>query len=245
MSKLSVIIPAYNEELFIADAIKSVSFADEIIVIDSYSTDATAQYAKAAGCRVLQRRFDNFSDQKNYAIKEASGDWILFIDADERITQKLRIEIQETLANPRHNSYRLRFPHFFMNRFLYHKVDRVVRLVKNNGVYFTGDVHEKLQVKGTTGELKNSVIHYTYKGLFQTLAKKDSYAWFQAGMGIKQGKKVTYFHIVFKPLYRFFHTYIIKRTFMDGVPGLATASVDAYGVMSRYVKMMLLQKGLK
>ncbi len=245
MAKLSIIIPAYNEELYIADAIKSISFADEIIIIDSFSTDSTVQQALAAGCRVLQRKFDNFSDQKNFAIKEATGDWILFIDADERVTRKLEAEILHTLANPKYNSYRLRFPHFFMNRFLYHKVDRVIRLVKNDGVYFTGDVHEKLQVKGSSGELKNFMIHYTYKGLFQTLAKKDSYAWFQAGMAVKKGKKVTYFHIVFKPLYRFIHTYFIKRTFMDGVPGLATASVDAYGVMSRYVKMMLLQKGLK
>jgi len=89
------------------------------------------------------------------------------------------------------------------------------------------------------------MIHYTYKGLFQYINKKDSYAWFQAKMAIDKKKKPTFFLLVFKPFYRFFHTYIIKRGFLDGVPGLAVAVIDAYGVLSRYVKMMLLEKGLK
>lgn len=245
MNKLSVIIPAFNEEAYIEDAIRSVAFADEIIVIDSYSTDATAAKAIALGCRILQRKFDNFSDQKNFAIREASGSWLLFLDADERVTVKLENEILGTLANPQHSGYKIRFPHFIMNRFLYHKVDRVVRLVKNDNVHFTGKVHEKLNVPGSIGQLENFMIHYTYKGFAHMLSKKDSYAWFQAGMAMEKRKKVTYFHLVFKPLYRFFHAYIIKRGFMDGIPGMAVASVNAYGVMSRYVKMMLLQKGLK
>lgn len=89
------------------------------------------------------------------------------------------------------------------------------------------------------------MIHYTYKGLFQHLKKKDSYAWFQAKMAKEKNKKATYFHLVFKPAYRFFHTYIIRRGFLDGIPGLAVASIDSYGVFSRYVKMILLEKGIK
>ncbi len=245
MAKLSVIIPTFNEEIYIEDAVRSVAFADEIIVVDSYSSDSTKQRALAMGCKVLERKFDNFSAQKNFALTEATGDWILFIDADERVTQKLKHEILEVLDNPKCNGYTIPFPHFYMNRFLYHKVDRVVRLVKNEDIIFTGDVHEKLNFNGKAGALKNFMIHYTYKGLFHLLGKKDSYAWFQAGMSIKKGKKVTYAHIIFKPFYRFFHTYIIKKGFLDGVPGLALASMNAYGVLSRYVKMMLIQKGLK
>jgi glycosyltransferase involved in cell wall biosynthesis len=245
MNKLSVIIPTYNEESYIEDAVRSVSFADEIIVVDSYSTDSTKQKALAMGCTVLERTFDNFSSQKNFALTTATGNWILFIDADERVTQKLKHEIQQVLINPKCNGYTIPFPHFYMNRFLYHKVDRVTRLVKNENISFSGDVHEKLHFKGSTGALKNFMIHYTYKGLFHLLGKKDSYAWFQAGMSIKKGKRVTYAHLIFKPMYRFFHTYFIKKGFLDGVPGLALASMNAYGVMSRYVKMMLLQRGLK
>lgn len=245
MTKLSVIIPTYNEETYIEDAIKSVAFADEIIVVDSYSSDTTRQKAHNMGCTVLERAFDNFSGQKNFALTHATGDWILFIDADERVTQKLKQEILDVLRSPQYNGYTLSFPHFYMNRFLYHKVDRVVRLVKNQNIKFTGDVHEKLTFDGKAGALKNFMIHYTYKGLFHLLGKKDSYAWFQAGMSVKKGKKVTYIHLFVKPLYRFFHAYFIKKGFLDGVPGLALASMNAYGVLSRYVKILLIQRGLK
>lgn len=245
MSTLSVIIPTFNEIDYIEDAVKSVNFADEIIVIDSFSTDGTKEKAVALGCKVLERKFDNFSSQKNHAIASATGDWVLFLDADERVSQKLKFEILSVIKNNSHSGYKIRFPHFYMNRFLYHKVDKVVRLVKNNSISFTGDVHEKLHVNGSIGTLKNFMIHYTYKGLFHLLQKKDSYAWFQANTSIKKGKKVTYFHLFFKPLYRFFSSYILKRGFMDGVPGLALASVNAYGVFSRYAKMILIQKNLK
>ena len=245
MNKLSVIIPAFNEESYIEDAIRSVNFADEIIVIDSFSTDTTKENALALGCRVIERKFDNFSDQKNFAIPHASGNWILFMDADERVTEKLQYEILSAISSGKHAGYKVKFVHFYMNRFLYHKIDSVLRLVKNDNISFSGSVHEKLQVNGSIGELKNYMLHFTYKGLFALLQKKDSYAWFQAETSFKKGKKVTYFHLVFKPFYRFFHTYIIKLGFLDGVPGLALAAINAYGVMSRYAKMMLLQRGLK
>jgi len=245
MNTLSVIIPTYNEVSYIEDAIKSVDFADEIIVIDSFSNDGTKGKVAALGCKLIERKFDNFSNQKNHAIASATGDWVLFLDADERVTQKLKFEILDVIANGKHSGYKITFPHFYMNRFLYHKVDRVVRLVKNTGIHFSGDVHEKLHVDGSIGTLKNFMIHYTYKGLPHLLQKKDSYAWFQANTSHKKGKKATYFHLIFKPFYRFFSSYILKRGFMDGVPGLALASVNAYGVFSRYAKMLLIEKDLK
>jgi hypothetical protein len=102
-----------------------------------------------------------------------------------------------------------------------------------------------LLYEGKLGILKNFMIHYTYKGLFHYIHKKDSYAWFQAKMAINKNKKANYMHLIFKPLYRFFHTYIIRRGFMDGIPGLAVAYIDAYGVFSRYVKMILIEKELE
>ena len=245
MNKISVIIPTYNEENYIEDALKSVDFANEIIVIDSHSQDQTVAIAERYNCTVISRAFDNFSNQKNEAIKHATGDWILFLDADERVTQKLKHEILDAVQTTTYSGYKIKFPHFYMNRFLYHHVDTVLRLVKNNNLKFTGEVHEKLQMEGKVGVLKNFMLHFTYKGLFHYLSKKDKYAWFQANMRHKKGKKVTYFHLIFKPFYRFFHCYFIKRGFMDGVPGLAVASINAYGVLSRYAKLMLIKKGLK
>lgn len=245
MSTLSVIIPTYNEIDYIEDALKSVEFADEIIVIDSYSNDGTKEKAIELGHKVIERKFDNFSNQKNYAIDYATCDWILFLDADERVTQKLKLEIISEIRKGTHSGYKICFPHYYMNRFLYHKVDKVLRLVKNKDVKFTGDVHEKLKIDGSVGLLKNFMIHYTYKGIFHMIHKKDSYSWFQAKESIAKNKKVTYLHLVFKPLYRFLSYYILKQGFKDGVPGLALASVNAYGVFSRYVKMILIKKGLE
>ncbi len=245
MQTLTVIIPTFNEENYIQDCLQSVDFANQIIIVDSFSTDATLTIAAPFNCKVIQRKFDNFSNQKNEAIQLAQSDWVLFLDADERVTQKLKIEILETINNPKNDAYKIKFPHFYMNRFLYHTENRVIRLVKNNDIHFEGEVHEKLIHKGSVGLLKNFMIHYTYKGLFHYIKKKDSYAWFQAKMAKDKDKKATYFHLVFKPFYRFFHTYIIRRGFLDGVPGLAVASIDAYGVFSRYVKMILIDKGLK
>lgn len=245
--KLSVIILTYNEEKYIADAIKSVSFADEIIVIDSYSNDLTVKIAEELNCKVLQHKFKNFSSQKNIAIPYAQGEWILFLDADERVTPALQQEILETINTPGDfRAFKLRFPHFFIDDFLYHKADKVTRLVYNSGVHCTGEVHEKLHIpKGKTGILKNHVLHFTYKGIFHYMAKKECYSWFQANEQFKKNKKVTYYHLAFKPFYRFFFIYIVKRGYLDKTAGLAGAAFDAYGVFARYLKLMLLQKGLK
>ena len=245
MQTLTVIIPTFNEENYIQDCLRSVDFANQIIVVDSFSCDATLSIVKSTNCEVLQRKFDNFSNQKNEAIKLAKGDWILFVDADERVTEKLKLEIIATINNPKHNAYKIKFPHFYMNRFLYHTENKVVRLVKNKSIHFEGEVHEKLIHNGSVGLLENFMIHYTYKGLFHYIKKKDSYAWFQAKMAKDKDKKASYAHLLFKPFYRFFHTYVIRRGFLDGIPGLAVASIDAYGVFSRYVKMLLIEKRLK
>ncbi|MAP79581.1 MAG: lipopolysaccharide biosynthesis protein [Aequorivita sp.] len=245
MAKLSVIIPTFNEEAYLEDALFSVSFADEIIVIDSFSTDNTPQIAIKYATKFLQREFDNFSNQKNYALKEATGDWVLFVDADERVTHSLEIEIIKTLKNPKHGGYKINFPHFYMNRFLYHHSDDVLRLVRREGAIFSGSVHEKLICQGSVGKLKNKMLHFTYKGLENYIKKKESYAWFQAQQLYEKGKKVTWFHLLFKPTYRFFRSFILKGGFRDGVPGMTVAAVNAYGVFERYVKLRLLQKGLK
>ena len=245
MPLITVIIPAFNEALYIEDALKSVAFADELIVIDSYSTDDTVAISKQYADKVLQRKFDNFSNQKNYALEHANGDWVLFVDADERVTHSLESEIIQTLQQPKHHGYKLNFPHFYMNRFLYHHSDDVLRLVRREGARFSGDVHEKLECSGSVGTLNNHMLHYTYKGLGNYIRKKEQYAWTQAEQLYKKGKKVNWFHLFLKPTYRFFSSFILKGGFRDGVPGMTVAAVNAYGVFERYVKLRLLNKGMR
>lgn len=245
MNTLSVVIPTYNEEDYLYRALYSVKFADEIIVVDSFSSDNTLEIAKQFNCKIVERKFDNFSNQKNYALQFATCDWVLFLDADERITSSLQQEISDTINQAKHTAYKLNFPHFFMNRFLYHHSSNVTRLVLREKCHFEGSVHEKLVVKGSIGKLKNPVLHYTYKGLEHYLKKRDVYAWFQAEQLQTKGKKATYLQLIFKPFFRFFSSYVLKRGFMDGIPGLAISGINAYGVFSRYAKLMLLQKGSK
>ncbi|MEO6348699.1 MAG: glycosyltransferase family 2 protein [Aquaticitalea sp.] len=245
MPTLTVIIPTYNEEHYLAGALYSVNFADEIIVVDSFSTDKTVAIAKSYNCKIIERKFDNFSNQKNHALQFATNDWVLFLDADERITFVLQQEIKNVMNTGSLTAYKLNFPHFFMNRFLYHHNNDVTRLVKRESCHFEGDVHEKLVVNGTIGKLKNPVLHFTYKGLEHFINKKDNYAWFQANQLMEKDKKTSYFHLAFKPFYRFFHSYIIRGAILDGVAGLSVASIDAYGVFSRYAKLMLLKRGMK
>ena len=177
--------------------------------------------------------------------EQAIYDWLLFLDADERITHALKKEILKTISNPKHSGYKINFPHFFMNRFLYNESDMVLRLIKREGASFAGDVHEKLQVAGSIGKLKNNMLHYTYKGLHNYIQKRESYAWFQAGQLFEKDKKPTLFLLMFRPSFRFFKSYILKGGIKDGIPGLTVAAVNAYGVFQRYVKLMLLRKGMQ
>jgi glycosyltransferase involved in cell wall biosynthesis len=245
MPTLTVIIPTFNEVDYIKDALQSVQFADEIIIVDSFSTDGTQDIAKEFIVSILERKFDNFSAQKNFAIEQATSDWILFIDADERVTRSLESEIKKTLEQPKHGGYKINFPHFFMTRFLYFQSNDVLRLVKREGAHFTGLVHEKLHCKGSVGKLKQKMIHYTYKGLNHYITKKEKYAWFQAQQRFEKEKKTTYFQLFFKPSYRFFDSFIKRGGFRNGIPGLVLAATDSYGVFSRYVKLMLLNKGIR
>ena len=242
---LTVIIPTYNEEGYIEDALKSVAFADEIILIDSFSEDATVLLATPLVSKVISREFDNFSNQKNEALKQAKGQWVLFLDADERVSKSLEKEIIDTIENSVHSGYKINFPHFYRNRFLYNHSDDVLRLVKREGAYYMGEVHEKLQCQGSVGKLKNKMLHYTYKDLHSYLTKKERYAWFQAKQQYAKGKRATWMHLWFKPMFRFFKSYIIKGGYRDGIPGLTVAGVNAYGVFQRYVKLRLLYKSME
>ena len=245
MPRLSVIIPTLNEEAYLVPALRSVRFADEIVVVDSFSTDATHKMAAKEGAKVVTRAFDNFSAQKNFGLEQIRGDWVLFLDADERITYALQQEIMAAIQSNTHGGYKLSFPHFFMNRFLYSQKSSVLRLVKREGAQFTGLVHEKLHCNGSISTLESPVLHYTYKGLMHYIHKKESYAWFQAEQLHKKGKRTHVFQMFSRPFFRFLKAYVLKGGFREGIPGLAIAGLNAYGVFSRYAKLILLQRGMR
>ena len=242
---LSVLIPTFNEEALIAQAINSSKFADEILVIDSYSSDATVAIAKKNGCKVLQRTFDNFSNQKNYAISKAKHDWILVLDADEFITYTLRNEILAAIENPKHRAYKMLFKNYFMNRFIHHGSNGnklKLRLFHRKYCTYKGLVHEELICEGSIGVLQGKILHYTYRNLWHFFQKKNQYSRLQSKQLLKKNKKISLLTLLFKPFYRFLNEYLFRLGFLDGVAGLTSTVMNGYGVLSRYVRLLILKE---
>lgn len=239
-ARLSVIIPTYNEEASISRALACADFADEVMVIDSFSTDQTPEIVKKSNCTFLQREFDNFSNQKNFAISKAKNDWILILDADEYIPYNLQKELLRILSKPEKTAYKIPFKNFFINRFIHHGTNgnkKKLRLFNRNSCKYQGLVHEQLLCHGEPGILKNRILHYTFKSLFHFFEKKNHYSDLQAEQLFQKGKKAKTRHFVLKPFFRFFNEYLLKMGYLDGIAGLTSASMNGYGVLSRYVKL--------
>jgi len=245
--KITAIIPTLNEEIHIKAAINSVSFADEIIVIDSFSSDKTVEIAKSLNVRLLQRKFDDFSSQKNYAIEQATHQWIYVLDADERVTDLLRNEILNKVkdANGEIGFYVYRTFYFIGKKINYSgwQRDKVIRLFKKEHCKYDGKlVHERLLANGDVGFLKNKLEHYSYRSYDHYIQKLNHYSALKAKMLYEQHKKVTPFHILIKPPVRFIVHYFIRLGFLDGFPGFIISVVQSYGVLTRYIKLWLLKK---
>ena len=249
MTKITAIIPTLNEEIHISDAIKSVNFANEIIVIDSYSTDKTIEIAEKFNVKIIKRKFDDFSSQKNFAIDQATHNWIYILDADERVTPKVEKEILEAVKNPK------QFVGFFVRRtffFAKEKInycgwqrDKVVRLFLKEHCKYKGVVHETISTKGELGFLKSKIDHFGYRNYNHFISKINHYSTLKARQLHNKGKKVNAFHLLIKPAARFFIHYIIRLGFLDGLAGLILAKILAYSVFTRYIKLWLLNKGIK
>ncbi len=249
MNKISAIIPTLNEEIHIADAIKSVDFADEIIVIDSFSTDKTLEIAEQLNVKIIKRKFDDFSSQKNYAIAQAKYSWIYILDADERVTLEVKKEILEAVKDPKD------FVGFYVKRAFYFagrrinycgwQRDKVVRLFLKDKCLYRGVVHETIFSKGKFGLLENKIEHYGYRNYDHFISKINHYSVLKARELHKNNKKVNVYHLLIKPAARFFIHYVIRLGFLDGLAGLILAKILAYSVFTRYIKLWLLNKGIK
>lgn len=243
---ITAIIPTLNEENFIEEAIASVSFADEIIVVDSYSQDHTIEFAEKHKVKIVQRRFDNFSSQKNFAIDLAKYDWIYILDADERVPPDLKEEISNAVRNPGD------FVGFYIYRTFYYKgtrirfggwqTDKVIRLFKKESCRYDGKlVHEKILPQGKIGFLEHRIDHFSYKSFDQYSGKLDLYSSLQARELFEAKRKITPLHRWVKPGFRFMVLYFIRFGFLDGSRGYTLAKLHAEAVRQRYLKLELLK----
>ena len=245
---LSVTIITKNEEDAIADCLASVSWADEIIVLDSGSTDKTIEICKAHGANVhISREWPGFGPQKNLALSLASHDWVLSLDADERVSPSLRDEIQQVLnLNPQNTAFLIPRSSSYCGQFMHHSgwfPDYVLRLFPRLTAKFSDDiVHEHVIFNGEVRTLKNPILHISYTNLEEVLDKTNRYSSDGAQMFAERGKKSSLSKAVLHSLWAFFRTYVLRLGFLDGRMGFILAVSNAETTYYRYLKLMLLTK---
>ncbi len=243
MRKITAIIPTYNEEHNIKEAIKSVQWADEILVVDSFSTDNTVSLAKELGARVIQREYEHSASQKNWAIPQATYEWIFLLDADERVDKALQQEITSILKqeNIEEVAYWIKRRNFFMGSEIKYsgwQGDKVIRLFKRDECkYENKSVHAEIICNGKVGMLKNKLIHYTFKDIFHYLEKWDRYTTMSAKDRAERGENPNLYHFLVKPAFRFFQDYFLKLGILDGLTGYILCTLSSMSVFMRYLKV--------
>ena len=249
LPKISAVAITLNEESALPAFLKSLDFVDEIILVDSYSTDNTVAVAKENNkVTVFERSFDNFSAQKNFAISKANNNWVVFFDPDEEITSELTSEILNELINPKAIAYQVNRTFYFMGKRIKYsglQNDYVIRLFHKNHCKYNGNlVHETMEADGEVRKLKTKVPHYTYKSFDDYTGKMHKYSALKAQMLYKKGKKPNAYHFFFRPWYRFVNQYFFKLGILDGTEGFILAYVSAFSVFKRYVNLWLLYRNI-
>ena len=250
-AKLTVLIPCKNERMNIRPCIESVrAVADEILVADSGSTDGTlAIVSELGGCRIIEREYIDSGNFKNWAIPQAAHEWVLIVDADERVTPELAAEIKQALASPECDGYRiLRRNHFFGHEIRHcgWNTDDVLRLFRRDlGRYSDYGDHADVEVPSKrVGRLKFRFLHYTYWSMEQYLRKLDRYTTQWAEQRHARGVRVGYAELLLRSPLRFFHSYVIRLGFLDGLPGLVLCLLTSFYSFTKAAKLWALNAGL-
>ena len=248
MPPVSAIVITKNESDAIADALKSLAWADEIIVVDAESTDNTVAIARQFTERVYVRAWNGYIDQKNHAATLATHDWIFSLDADERVTDELSAEIRALLqSEPPVRGYRMPRVSFYLGRWMRTTdmyPDYQLRLYdRRHGRWDGLYVHESVKIDtALVGYLKSELQHYPYKDLSEHLIRMDRYTSLAARQMFEKGKRATRLELLFHPLIAFARNYILKGGFRDGKAGLIISLVNSYYVMLKFAKLWELQR---
>lgn len=228
---ISAVVLTKNEEKNIEKCLEALSWCDEIVVIDDYSEDKTADMAKKKKARVYQRRLEaNFAKQRNYGLEKAKGEWILFIDADERVSTRLKEEIQSSIRiggySGIYQGFVVRRKDKFLGKWLRFGETRsigLLRIARKNSGKWAGSVHENWHVKGKTGKLKNPIIHDRQLTMTQFLKRINHYSSIRAHELFQEKKKTNAFLIIAYPAGKFMQNYFFRLGFLDAMPGLIMA----------------------
>jgi glycosyltransferase involved in cell wall biosynthesis len=246
--KLSVTIITRNEAADIAAAIASVAWADDILVVDSQSTDGTADLARAAGARVIVRDWPGYIEQKNFAAMQAAHDWILSLDADERATPGLAREIQQTLEQPAHQAYQLPRVTWYLGQWIRATdwyPDYQTRLYDRRAARWTGRyVHEGVTVDGTLGRLRGDLQHFAYRDISDPLETIDRYTTLAARQMHEDGRRASPAALLLHGPLAFLRNYLLRGGFRLGTTGLVISTLNAYYVFLKFAKLWQWQRGV-
>ncbi len=250
MVNLSVVIITYNEEINIFRCLQSLKgIAEEIIIVDSFSTDKTIEIGTAFNAKIVFNTFHGYALQKQLGVMEASNDFILSLDADEELTAELRLSILEIKKNPLLHAYKLARLTNYCGKWIKHcgwYPDYQIRLFdKTKGAWALNKVHESWQTKDKNsklGILKGDLLHYSYHSISQHIAKIEKYSELSARDAVEKGKNASILKIFFSPKWHFFSEYILKLGILDGFYGYIICKMSAYSAFLKYTKIRLYKK---
>ncbi len=239
---LSVAIITLNAATQLEACLQSAAFADEIVVVDSGSTDGTIELATRHGARVIQQDWLGFGPQKQFAVEAARYDWVLCLDADERVSPALRTSIEHALASPSTGAFRFPRCNRFLGRYLKHGEgypDWSLRLFDRRQARWSDDaVHEKVIANTAVGTLSGDLLHDSAETLAAYLAKQNRYTTLAAEMALAAGKRASFGRLAFSPLVRFIKFYLLRQGFRDGLPGLIHIAIGCFNSFTKYAKML-------
>jgi glycosyltransferase involved in cell wall biosynthesis len=242
VSKLTVTVITRNEAANIAAALESVRWADEVIVVDSESTDETVEIARRYTSQVIVRPWPGYIQQKNFAASQASHDWILSLDADERVSPALADEIRRTIGQPSPvTGYRIPRVTFHLGRWIRSTdwyPDFQLRLYDRRRAQWAGKyVHESVRAEGPVGRLRGELQHYAYRDIAHHLQTMDRYTTLAARQMHEEGRRANWVDILITPRLTFFRNYILRGGFRDGVAGLIVSALNSYYVGLKFAKL--------
>lgn len=246
--KLSVVIITLNEEDRLRKALESCSdIADEIVVVDSFSTDRTVEIASEFGCEIFKNKFQDYGTQKNLALDKARHEWILNLDADERVSPRLQTEIKKLKqkADPAVDGFLINRKTNYLGRWIRHSgwyPDRKLRLFKKEKSRWLGRIHERLELKGATGYLKGDILHFTYRNMNDHLGRINRYSFMQAQDIVQARTRFLYLRAILLPPVTFLRYYLWKMGMLDGFPGFIIALISSWGTALKYLKAVEIQR---
>jgi glycosyltransferase involved in cell wall biosynthesis len=239
--RLSAAVIAMNEEDKIGACLDSLSFADEIVVVDSGSTDRTVEIARLKGAKVVHHDWEGHIQQKNFAITQTTGEWVLSLDADERVSARLRGEILRVLENPAADGYAIPRLVFYMNRWIRRcgwYPERKTRLFRRGlGTWAGENPHDRLDVAGRVGNLDGDIYHLSFDSISDHLRTIDNFTEIAARERVAKGERAGMVSILLRPPATFVKMYFLKLGFLDGAPGFVASGLSAYHVFCKYVKI--------